>query len=216
MKTTIPFAGFYESMHSANIERAEEQLCTPYDSVFTDPEVLEAFSTACNYRKVYLEYAKAYSEELGEKAGIKWKFERMDSPREYNFSTDRIFCDITQAEVKRLFKAVSRDYLEGWVKDTFTSRSGFTSFYSADLAEWGDVKTWDHNQVGCLVEAYIDEIAQLDGEFISYDLMSDYLCNGYLESWLCAATPNHEEILAPVTATCPTDNRGGPNLDLEF
>ena len=38
----------------------------------------------------------------------------------------------------------------------FTSESGFISFYSSDVSSWGDVLTWDCNQLHCLLMAWLE------------------------------------------------------------
>jgi len=38
----------------------------------------------------------------------------------------------------------------------FTSRSGFISYYSPNVSEWGRVEDWDHNQILCALQAYFE------------------------------------------------------------
>ena len=87
-------------------------------------------------------------------------FESMDSPREYNFSTDRVYGLIPLKVIRELFrrsKAEGHATLAAVVAERFTSRSGFMSFYPSDLGGWlaesGRLQDWDHNQLGTLLIA---------------------------------------------------------------
>ena len=41
------------------------------------------------------------------------------------------------------------------IKERFSSRDGFMSFYSSDLGDWPkELKDWDHNQLSTLLEVY--------------------------------------------------------------
>lgn len=85
-------------------------------------------------------------------------FESMDSPREYNFTTDRVYANIPLV-VMRLFmrqsKAEKHATLSSVLADRHTSRDGFASFYSNRLPEWlaKPLQDWDHNELGSLLIA---------------------------------------------------------------
>lgn len=170
----IPFSGFYESMYSAEIDRYSEQHgehhysleseSLPDEMRVTADQFAEAVSAAMDYdvacRNVAKSYMHAYdyvvSEAIGLKLGLKWK--AMESPREYNFSTDRIFCDVTMTVVRKLFAMSKRDghkTLGDVIAKRFTSYDGFNSFYSNDLDSWlaKPVMDWDHNELGTLLVA---------------------------------------------------------------
>ena len=99
IENTIPFGGFYESIHQFDDEceieyineQREEKGLGPID--FDDLEV--------DYKAYELDYSKQYVEkfleelkndtEICEMIGLKSiKFESLYSPRQYNFSTDEI------------------------------------------------------------------------------------------------------------------------------
>lgn len=93
-----------------------------------------------------------------DRASIGMTFESMDSPREYNFATDRVYGNIPALTMRRLFKR-SRDddhaTLAEVIRERFTSRSGFISGYSNDLETWlaKPLAEWDHNELGTLLIA---------------------------------------------------------------
>jgi len=181
MITTIPFDGFYESVHSSNIDFAEEGLFQN-DRGDANGPLNERFYWLANYSHVLAKYAQDYAETFAREFEIDLKFESLSSPREYNFTTDRIFCEISRKEVRRLFREVNKIALYKLAKERFTSRDGFSSFYDPYWKNWGSVDKWDHNQIGTLIAAFV-------GDFDEGDLMQDVDCNGDLTNWLYESVP---------------------------
>jgi hypothetical protein len=75
------------------------------------------------------------------------KFERLDSPREYNFRTDEIHA-VVEFGWSMLFHRVfteERDVFAAWLKENYSSRDGFVSFIPTDLE---DFKAELANEVG--------------------------------------------------------------------
>lgn len=139
MLATIPFSGFYESVHLDALEREGENY------------------PGADWRKVFLGYAKAYATGYLHAACIVGEFESLESPREYNFSTDRIFVDIPADEVRRMLAAVDPETLAQVAKARHATRSGFISFYSPLVGDWGPVDDWDCNQIETLIIAFVDD-----------------------------------------------------------
>jgi hypothetical protein len=156
LSTSIPFSGFYNSFHDAELDSALEQTFSDNIGEPRDALVQKAFDLV-DWRKAHTEYAKQYAECFAIEYGLKTlKFEELSSPREYNFTTDRIFCEIALSEVKAIFKAVDKEALKQALKDNFTSYDGFISYYSNDLEDWPeDLEEWDHNQVGILIGLHV-------------------------------------------------------------
>lgn len=148
--STIPFAGFYESVHDDQINQAFEDE-DPSSSVF------EAYAQ---------EYATAFLDDHEIEGG----FESLISPREYNFETDRIFVKLTPQGLRDLVRQILPSDFDKLCRERFTSRSGFISFYSPNYNHWGPPSSWDHNQIGTLMEC-LPETDELD-------LMEPYICNG--------------------------------------
>lgn len=184
--TLIPFSGFYESIHDSEIDRALEQEFSDSSGNANDGLVSRAFDWV-NWRAVHVAYAKAYAEQFSEEFEILGlEFESLQSPREYNFTTDRVFVNIPDSEVIRILAETPRTTLDAVAAEWFTSRSGFSSFYSPDVDGWGDLATWDHNQLGALVAAYV--LHRREGErfdmWAEYSLCEDFGSNGDLSNWL--------------------------------
>lgn len=178
METTIPFAGFYESLHSAHIDHMIESSFS-LDSGETIPSIIQAVRDSINWKKLENTYALAYTELFAKSFHIKLTYKDKTSPREYNFETDRIFADISLDEVKRLFNEVDKTTLRSLIRERFTSYDGFISFYDNNLDDWPEnLADWDCNQVGTLVQAYaMDNEYSDDWEFYSPEYLTDSLYN---------------------------------------
>lgn len=187
--TTIPFAGFYNTWHDQEFDDTLERMFSDRASGchVNDKLMMRAWQ-ACNWHAAQVEYAKAYADSFAERFKLgPIKFDEMSSPREYNFTTDRIFIYVGADAVKRLMKQVDKKTLDEVARERFTSRSGFISFYRPDFREWGDVTGWDHNQVGTLIEAWARQSCDSRDGFdqsAEFDLMSRHRENGYIDDWI--------------------------------
>lgn len=169
-------------------EREDGEAAFPAPLRLPGHEIGDALFYAMDYSAAHLYLAKAYTDAFdywaGEALGFKrseWRyswaqkrktriqvdrlglvFEEMTSPREYNFATDRVFCQISMRTVQALFrmsKAESHSRLEACIKARFTSRDGFISHYSNRLCDWLEkpLSDWDHNELGTLLRALLPE-----------------------------------------------------------
>lgn len=191
MLTTVPFAGFYNTIHDSELDHQLEQSFADHETGCHPNEALvqRAFDLI-DWKAVQTKYAEAYCENLAIEFKIDMKFESMDSPKFYNFTTDRVFATISEKEAKRLRAATDEKMLRDVARENFTSRDGFCSSYSNDVDDWGPLETWDHNQLGTLLTAYIRQ--EHDGEFDSwaeYALMEDEFSNGAFDNWVSETSP---------------------------
>lgn len=185
----IPFQGFYESAHSMLLDDAENYLFTDSDSENQNEGLINRFQCACNYNQVFTEYAKGYTKAFKDDFNIpSLKFINLHSPREYNFSTDKIECSISRADVRRIYKEADKSKLTYFVAQHCTSRSGFCSFYSPDLKDWGYVDNWEHAQLSLLVQFYFENHYNYDNDW-EYDTMQRWECNGYVTQLLEQSCP---------------------------
>lgn len=191
----IPFSGFYESDHSDLIDEAIKDL---FQNDAGDCEMPEAFYTdengyaglwEVNYSDLYREYAREYvswfNDYLTDNAdydlGLEPEEDVLDSPSEYNFTTDRIFATVTHKTVLHMMKDTDPVILANQIKANHTSRSGFHSFYSNDLAVWQakPIRTWDHNELTTLLQAWL--ISTGIGNPDVYDVTEYARCNGVID-----------------------------------
>lgn len=103
---------------------------------------------------------------------MKKESSEMDSPKFYNYGTDRGFLKVHIDGTKytkfinMMFKKHG-DTLSQHIKDNFTSYDGFSSFYSNNIDDWWDKRyNYDHNELSTLFDALLD----LEGEDLTYDL----------------------------------------------
>ena len=189
--TTIPFSGFYESLHDSALDDALKDIFRD-DSGLENSELAYRAWDSADWSTIHELYAREYAENFAREFEIEsLEFESIKSPREYNFSTDRIFCHIDYAELCSIVKTFNMAEFSAFVRDRFTSRDGFISFYPAELTEWGKIETWDHNQCGSALEFYA--IQESGGEFDSwkeYALMENSQCNGFLQEIIWKNCPS--------------------------
>jgi hypothetical protein len=200
MLTTIPFSGFYHSLHDSSLDDALDQMFSDHATGCSiNHKLRDRAFDACQWHLVHTTYALNYANALAAQFKIAMKFESLQSPKEYNFTTDRIFCEIELDEVKRIRAATDEKAFRDKIRERFTSCDGFISSYSNDLDEWDEIETWDHNEVGTLIEAYVEQESELlrsDGfdQFAELELMESLHCNGDLETWIGNATPGIERL----------------------
>ena len=166
VKTTINFGGFYNSIHDDNIEWACESYFTDDDGNCDWDIILDSVDFK-KIRGVYIDlYCDLFSDWLKENYNLAIKFKNisLSSPREYNFETDKILCDINQVENESLINAMyAKPAFLDWVKDRTKSRSGFISFY-----DFNDVMN-DKNEIFSVYA-----LEYLSSEYEHSDFMNDY------------------------------------------
>lgn len=188
----LSFPGFYESRLSAlidwDVELVEEHETEGQSVLSDDRYQREELRVDCadmlwqhvDYREAYRAVAekwcgglrKAFKEEAGLMLSL--PFKAVTSPREYNFETDRLFVTLSECEIKGLCRIAKRDKyaaLRRVLQDRCTPRSGFIPYYSTVLADWLEkpLAEWDHNELGCLLEA-----AWLAKGGLSVEELTDY------------------------------------------
>lgn len=172
MIINIPFEGFYESKHSQELDSIEERYVeweVERGSELSAAELHDLIYRSANYSiafdhiaRAYVEYFNGYIKEEYE-IDLELKFESMTSPREYNFETDRVFCEISLEKAQLLFDSTSTPAIRQAIHDRFTSRSGFISSYPNRLEDWPiSIEEWDHNQLGTLMVALLSDAEDYD------------------------------------------------------
>jgi len=183
----IPFSGFYSSWHESMLDDALNQMFSDDQGNVNSLLAFRAWD-ATRWQKVHEAYAKDYAETFAGTFDLpSLEFEELWSPREYNFTTDRIFVRISIEDIKRAWDRVDRELFTKVCEGMFTSRSGFSSFYNPDWTTWGDIEDWDHNQLLALLAALVDkEHWDEDGA------MEFARCNGEFDNWIYEAMSEPE------------------------
>jgi hypothetical protein len=164
---TIPFQGFYDSLYSHAIDSEMEN---SIDYYYKEYELTEAQrdtlangylekNTSEFYYNVSKDYAESFIYEIERETGLSLnaRFESMESPKEYNFQTDRLFIELPEASAVAFVNYIlanHKEELEKLIAQRFTSRSGFISHYDNTLEAWGDPSEWDYNQLGTCFEIF--------------------------------------------------------------
>ena len=209
---SIPFSGFYDSWHggegSLTEEMIENELTSYGDREFPSSEELNHvtgedfwdWTDAISYARLYDHYAKAYANAFEAKfedtfsIRLGLTFEELESPKYYNFSTDRIFCTVPLINLQLLMNQSLKDadnkaFIEGYIRESLTPRDGFSPFYDNDLNNWGvDMATWEQPQLSLFLEAVINlpplEFKGEESEVWEYYMMSEYISSyGYDMLW---------------------------------
>ena len=113
---SLAFGGFYHSEHSETIENNIEVLGYDWESI--------------DYKRTHINYCNAYLDRLSEELEIDLTFISLDSPKYYNFTTDKIFCSISNKDFNTLLSAYDTKGLFNYIEEHSRSYDGFTSFYS--------------------------------------------------------------------------------------
>ena len=157
------FEGFYNSYLdlSENIEVGEDEEYSMTEEQFDN---IDWNSTNENVSKFYLNYFKDELKDFFNEIGIiNLDFVKVDSPKYYNYSTDKLVCNI---EIdKGIFVHELRKYdfddWEQFLKDNFTSYDGFISFYPNTSMEWDELineKIEDDNVIiETLLKFYLEQ-----------------------------------------------------------
>jgi hypothetical protein len=93
-KVIIPFAGFYESVHDGALDDALRQMFADDTGDCWEPfeNLMYKAHDSISWGLVRRAYAEEYAKRFADFVGLEsLKFEALSSPREYNFSTDRVF-----------------------------------------------------------------------------------------------------------------------------
>ena len=132
-KTNISFGGFYHSQHSELIDhRIEMQVNEGYINRWEDIDYKET------YEDYIIDYCNALSEYISEVYEIDIDFKNLSlhSPREYNFDTDSIDCEVDKLQANKLDAYFLKDeeFIE-YLNERTKSYDGYMSFYTFEQAK---------------------------------------------------------------------------------
>lgn len=160
-----------------------------YETVFAPDEdlVIESPYTYDNYIFDYDEYkervAKAATNQIENKLaeilnnkGVTIGYENIVSPRFYNFETDSINVKykLTTEAIKSIntYLKTNKEAFATYIKERYTSRDGFMSFYSNNANEWLNELLTDKKQLNHAFGAILEFIFENEG-YNSYELYTD-------------------------------------------
>lgn len=179
----LPFSGFYETNLAADIE---DDISREIDDAETQGVALGYDDFDIDYQALYSDIARGIADyfpdwiKSGTELDIRCRFIELWRPREYNFETDRIYCDIPRVDIKNLLNWLNEHdpyYFSSFVYNYFMPRSGFIPFYSNRLVEWEAFETWNDVQLSVVLAAVNQYIT---GEYPEY---CDTLEGQFYEHW---------------------------------
>lgn len=180
VETFLPvFPGFYETIFDLDTENfiySENQDNTHGFEIDYDDLKIDRDEYKTSMAKNCVNFVERELIELGFVKSI--KYQSIQSPREYNFSTDSINIEIqmTKKNVANLLRYLKSNW-EGFtahIKEHYTSRSGFISHHSNNAKEWlaetsnlSDADSLRH-KLGAILD-YVFECEYEDSNFLMYE-----------------------------------------------
>lgn len=214
----VPFNGFYGSEWDYMIENREQEekdwLVENYgvDADFLNDNVQaeDGWNERCK-EQIAQWYTEHYLELVNEFLHIEFEIKNVsiDSPRYYNYSTDRIFAEVkTKLSSKQLYRKLvtlmkeNHDELCKIIKDNHTSCDGFWSWMSNDVNEWPDLLDDPHHPYLDYIIAYLLHIKARQAQwarhmdkygFLNNAIYEAIAYNEYLERPKLVADRNYED-----------------------
>lgn len=179
LKTFLPvFNGFYGTFFESIIEDSENREIEFYNE--DNETALNWCDFIFDYDKIKKEISLKCCEEIENKLneiGIICEITYQDliSPKFYNFSNDSINIEINFKDFNQVIKILedSIEIFTAYIRDRYTSRSGFISNHSNYASDWiEDLKNdpeGETHKVGAVLEFILIELEQYN----DYNLYND-------------------------------------------
>ena len=185
VQTFLPvFNGFYNTLFENIIDNATEFAIDDYNEQNNTSLNYDDFDF--NFNSIMQEICKDAVSKIEEKLneiGINCTiiYENLVYQREYNFNNDSINIEINFKKFSRVIEILEQncDLFSQYIKEHYTSRSGFISSYSSYSSDWIKDLREDAENEAHKVGAVLDFIFQEIEEYKDEDLYF-YLCeNAY-------------------------------------
>ena len=116
-KFLIDFGGFYHSIHS--------------DLIDSRIECFEINEGKVNYKETCNSYCIEFIDSVNDMLELDLKFIQIDSPKFYNFTTDKIEAEINENDFNKLKDTyLNSDEFIDYVNENSKSYDGFISYYN--------------------------------------------------------------------------------------
>lgn len=148
----LGFTGFYQGIWDQGENEWTEIHEMKYGKYedFEDLQFIDEWGFGDDYRdKIADEYSKAFVELVNDTLGTDFELvgRFVSSPREYNFRTDEIYCEVEIGErdeiIKKLVALANdpryRDSVAQSIRANHTSCDGFISFMDNDFNKWCEI-----------------------------------------------------------------------------
>lgn len=190
------FTGYYETRWDVGERELDQNADDWRDEDGLSDEQIQKRIDSVKWAEYRNALSKLITEEVGAAfieyvPGIKSvTFESLVSPREYNFTTDSIYCvyEIDTRAFGQFFRQHVKDNYQAWesfLADKFTTRSGFISFYSPSPFDWHretrGFTTFPEDKAPLFVEC----LNFLSESMEERELQDDYLTERVYERAVC-------------------------------
>jgi len=153
----IDFGGFYHSIHSDEIDHRIESFEIDEDKV--------------NYKETCNSYCIEFIDSINDMLELNLKFIKIDSPKFYNFTTDKIEAEINENDFNKLKDTyLSNQEFVDYIELNSKSYSGFISFYNSFNEVIKEDEILLQYMFNYILKEYADEIenyiSEMDFEII--------------------------------------------------
>lgn len=175
VKTWLPlFSGYYGTIWETDANEQNEIDWINEERERKGLQPIEWDDCRFDYKNYYEKLSKAVCEYVSDwfienRYVHKAKYEKLSSPREYNFANDSIHVEYTLTKkntsvIKKYLNSHKEPFSE-YVKANYTSYDGFISHYSNDLRDWLDCDLADTHKLGAILNFIIineDQLRETD------------------------------------------------------
>ena len=184
LQTFLPvFNGFYNTLFENILDNATEFAIDNYNE--QNNTLLNYDDFDFNFVSIQNEICKDAVVKIEEKLneiGINCTiiYENLVSQREYNFSNDSINIEINFKKFSQVIEILEQNYdlFSQYIKDHYTSCSGFISSFSSYASDWmEDLKNDAENEahkVGSVLDFILQEIEEYKDDDLYFDLCENY------------------------------------------
>jgi len=171
------FSGFYNSL---------------WDNNFYEDDEIDYSTMEFDFKSYGLDVSKAFTSEIETllqktfKGVVSLDFKELVSPREYNFTIDKIYAnlnvnyDMFWEHFLTLIEK-HKDNVKLQISEVWSSRSGFMSFLSTDLDTWlSDIE--NEGELGWLMGILFELETEDSGHDIEERIFETLSSNGYIEN----------------------------------
>lgn len=194
----VPFTGFYCTVLESLIDGEINQ----YYDWYAEENGKDIPEHEINYRAIFEYIAKkwcfVWSDslfwEMRHNAGIdddlymELSFESLQSPKYYNFETDKIYAYCAFETLEKLYNHFTKYGFKEWLWERMRPCSGFIPHYSNCLEDWGNIEDWDYNQWGLFLE-WLDR-QYLSDDYCIYEDLLETIQNAVWENIKISETEN--------------------------
>lgn len=157
--TFLPvFSGFYGTFFDGESEEESEIEHINDERESKGLEPIEYGDIEWDYETYREEYAKNITNTIDNRLGeegfdVSIKYQELVSPKSYNYSNDSINIELTFNPIQvKEYLLDNVDEFDEYLKEHYTSRSGFYSSHSNNVDEWLSIFDKDEHKIGAIFD----------------------------------------------------------------